>query len=96
MDMDKLAIVLAELATRLPAMIGGIESPRRNVVKERKERKRRFVAALALAGMRQSDFAARHDIDPGHLSKVLNGERDSLRLIAKVEAFIVQHLGTAA
>src|SRR5688572_21986607 len=83
MDMDELAIARAGLATKLPAMIGGTETPRRNVVKERKERKRRFVAALALAGLRQSDFADRLNIDPGHLSKVLNGERDSLRLVAK-------------
>lgn len=74
-------------------MVNGIQ---RNVVRERKERKRRFVAALALAGMRQSDFADRHDIDPGHLSKVLSGERDSLRLVGKVEAFIAQHLGKDA
>lgn len=90
--MAKLAIAWHGVATRLPAMVNDIQ---RNVVKERKERKRRFVAALALAGMRQSDFADKHDIDPGHLSKVLNGERDSLRLITKVEAFIVQHLGAA-
>lgn len=69
----------------------GLSTPA-NVAKQRRQRKQRFQAALALAGMTQADFADKHEVDPGHLSKVLGGERQSKKLSAKVEAFIAKHL----
>lgn len=73
-------------------MQNGIQSDRRTLARQRKVRKQRFAAALALAGLRQSDFADRNDVDPGHLSKVLNGDRESASLTEKVDAFIAKYL----
>lgn len=72
-------------------MTNGISTPA-NVAKQRRQRKQRFQAALALAGMTQAAFADKLDMDPGHLSKVLNGERQSLKLAAKIDAFIAKYL----
>lgn len=60
-----------------------------------KERRKRFRAALALAGMTQETFADRKDVDvsPEHLSLVLHGKRESQPLLAKVDAFIATKLG---
>lgn len=69
----------------------GLSTPA-NVAKQRRQRKQRFQAALALAGMTQADFAEKQDIDPGHLSKVLSGDRTSGKLVSKVESFISRYL----
>lgn len=54
--------------------------------------RKRFRAALALAGITQGDFAKRCGVTSGHLSWVLSGFRESASLMEKVEAFIAQHL----
>lgn len=59
-------------------------------------RKSAFRAALALARMTQVDFARAHGVTPGHLSLVVNGERESARLTAIVDAFIAEHLPSMA
>lgn len=82
---------MAGLATRLPDMSIGLSTPA-NVAKQRRQRKQRFQAALALTGMTQAGFADKHDIDPGHLSKVLSGERVSGKLVSKIDAFIAKYL----
>lgn len=74
-------------------MQNGIQPDRRTLARQVKARKQRFAAALALAGITQAEFADRNEVNPGHLSKVVNGERDSLRLLAKVDAFIAKQLG---
>ncbi len=65
--------------------------------KPRDSRKARFEAALKLAGTTAAEWAAVHDVTPGHLSQVLAGKRESKTLIDKVEAFTRAHLnGTVA
>lgn len=54
--------------------------------------RKRFRAALSLAGMTQGDFAVQADVTQGHLSQVLSGFRESGTLTEKIEAFIGQHL----
>jgi hypothetical protein len=41
-------------------------------------------------------FAREHDVTPGHLYKVLSGERQSPPLEAKVDAFIEKHVPAPA
>lgn len=76
-------------------VIGKSASP---TVRELKERRKRFRAALALAGLDAQDFADQKDVDvtPSHLSLVLHGKRESPPLIAKVDAFIAKHLKSAS
>jgi transcriptional regulator with XRE-family HTH domain len=54
-------------------------------------RKQRFKAALAYAGMTQKQFCEAAEVTKTHLHAVLNGERESPPLTAKVDAFIAQH-----
>ena len=51
-------------------------------------RKQRFLAALALRGMTQADWAAEHGVTGGHLSLVLNDRRESIPLLEKIDATI--------
>lgn len=64
---------------------------------EQRERRKRFRAALALAGMTQEGFAGRKDVgvSPEHVSLVLYGRRVSAPLLAKIDSFIAKHLGEA-
>lgn len=55
-------------------------------------RKERFKAALALAGMKATDWCEANDVTPQHLARVLGEERESNRLNDLVDAFIAQHL----
>lgn len=55
-------------------------------------RRRRLDAALKLNGMTRTDFAASVGVAKSHLSMVLNGQRESGRLTAKVDAYIAEHL----
>jgi len=55
-------------------------------------RKQLFKAALALAGLTATQWADREGLTPMHLSMVLNGKRDSLRLNEKIDAFVRKHL----
>lgn len=87
-----MAIARAALSIKLPGMQSGTQLDRRTIARQRKVRKQRFTAALALAGMTQAAFAKDTGVNPGHLSKVLNGERDSDRLTEKVELFIAKYL----
>lgn len=50
-------------------------------------RRKRFLAALALEGMDQRDFAAVAGVSAGHLSLVLSGKRESGSLVDKIDAF---------
>lgn len=61
-------------------------------VREQKERRKRFRAALALAGKDAQDFAEEADVTASHLSLVLHGKRESAILLQKVDAFIAKHL----
>lgn len=61
-------------------------------MREQTERRKRFRAALALAGIDAQDFAKSADVGAPHLSQVLHGKRDSAVLVAKVDAFIAKHL----
>lgn len=60
-------------------------------------RKARFMAALALKGMTQGDWARQEDIHRGYLNRVLNGHLESRTLVNKIENFILdselQHVG---
>lgn len=55
-------------------------------------RKRMFKAALALADRRVVDFASEQGVTPAHLYAVLSGERESVKLLAAVDAFIAEHI----
>jgi hypothetical protein len=59
-------------------------------------RKARFRAALALAGMTAEEWAEQQDVTPGHLSQVLAGKRESQTLIEKIEAFTKKHVAAVA
>lgn len=56
-------------------------------------RQARFRAALALARITAEAWATEQGVTGGHLSKVVNGERESASLLAKVDAFIAKQLG---
>jgi hypothetical protein len=56
-------------------------------------RKARFRKALAVAKTSQAAFARTHGISPAHLSFVLSGQRDSLTLTRKIDAFVKDQLG---
>lgn len=58
-------------------------------------RKSAFRAALALARMTQGEFAAREGVSGSHLSLVLDGKRESERLVAAIDAFTARHLPQA-
>jgi hypothetical protein len=60
--------------------------------KAKTSRKQLFQAARALAGITAAQWADHEDITPEHLSLVLNGKRESARLVEKVDAFIREHL----
>lgn len=55
-------------------------------------RKARFMAALRIAGMTQTDWADLHGVTQGHLSQVLSGDRVSRSLTEKIDAFAGKHL----
>jgi hypothetical protein len=55
-------------------------------------RRKAFRAALALAGTTARAFADQQGVTPEHLSYVLNGQRESRRLMDEVDAFIAKHL----
>jgi gp16 family phage-associated protein len=61
--------------------------------KVKTSRKQLFKAALAIAGVTAAQWASNNDLSPEHVSFVLNGKRESARLIAKIDAFIVEHVG---
>lgn len=58
-------------------------------------RKARFRAALALAQLTQEQWAEQNGVTASHLSRVLAGERDSMRLLEKVDAFTRKHMKVA-
>jgi hypothetical protein len=64
----------------------------KKVTREREMRKRRFLAALALAGLTREGWATQQGITATHLYMVLRGERESASLNGKIDAFIDQYL----
>ena len=59
-------------------------------------RRKRFRAALALAGMSLTKWAELEGVTRQHLNEVLNGKRVSAPLNEKIEAFTKQHLSKVA
>lgn len=53
-------------------------------------RRARFRAALGLAQLSASQWAAEHNVTAGHLSLVVCGKRESQRLTEKIDAFIAK------
>lgn len=60
-----------------------------NMARVDSSRKARFKAALARAGITQTDWAAQNGITPGHLGNTLRG-RESKSLEDKIDAFIAE------
>jgi predicted transcriptional regulator len=60
------------------------------------DRKAQFAAALRLAGMTQARWAEQRGLSQAHVSLVLNGHRESLRLLAEMDRFIAEHLQPVA
>lgn len=56
------------------------------------DRKQRFRAALALLGQTQEQFAESYGVTPSHLSRVVNGGRDSGSLDRAIDDFIARTL----
>jgi transcriptional regulator with XRE-family HTH domain len=54
-------------------------------------RKRRFRAALAMAGLTAAEFAESVEVTPTHLSFVLSGKRNSARVAEAIDQFIKRH-----
>ena len=59
-------------------------------------RKARFRAALALARTTETAWADEQGITRQHLYLVLKGDRQSVPLVAKIEAFIARQFGEKA
>jgi hypothetical protein len=59
-------------------------------------RKARFLAALALAEMTMTQWADQEGVTAGHLSQVLDGKRDSMTLVEKVDRFTDTRLAAAS
>lgn len=60
------------------------------------DRKARFKAALALAGVTAEEWAAEERVTTGHLYQVLGGKRESTSLVERIDRFIDQYLGKVA
>lgn len=60
--------------------------------KTESSRKARFLAALALAEMTMTEWATSEGVTLGHLSQVLDGKRESLTLMEKVDRFTRERL----
>ena len=58
-------------------------------------RRTRFLKALATQGMTASGWAQQNGISKAHLSYVLRGERDSVRLNKKIDEYIRTTTSTA-
>lgn len=58
--------------------------------KLRPDRKARFKAALALAGMGVDEWAKGEKVTRQHVNATLNSERESASLIEKIDAFIAK------
>jgi hypothetical protein len=58
------------------------------MTKKGAQRKKEFMAALALLGETQAEWAIRHGITPGHLSHILCGRRESGRVDGLMDAYI--------
>lgn len=56
----------------------------------RPDRKRRFKAALALAGLTAQQWAEKEEITRQHLNATLNDESESRPLTEKIDAFIAE------
>ena len=56
-------------------------------------RRSRFLRALGVAGLSQNGWGREYGTSAAHLSYVLRGQRDSVVLNAKIDAFIQKHLG---
>jgi hypothetical protein len=54
-------------------------------------RRASFRSALVMAGLTQGKWAADVGVSLGHLSEVLHEKRQSLALVAKIDAFIAAH-----
>ena len=54
----------------------------------RPDRKRKFKAALALAGLTASQWADKESVTRQHLNATLNNESESKPLTEKIDAFI--------
>lgn len=61
----------------------------RNMAKLDRSRKARFKAALALAGITQTEWAEHQGVTAGHLGNTLRG-RESKVLEEKIDAFIAE------
>lgn len=55
-------------------------------------RKKAFTAALVLLGKTHREWAQEQGVTASHLSLVLNGRRESGRLIAQIDAVIAKQL----
>lgn len=62
----------------------------RNMTKETLERKRRFKASLALAGMTVKEWVAFHKCTATHFNEVINGNRVSARIDTAIDSFIAR------
>lgn len=60
------------------------------------KKRKQLRAALALAGLTQEQFARKQDVTPEHLSYVMNGHRESERLMQEVDAFVAKYLPESA
>lgn len=56
----------------------------------RPDRKRKFKAALALAGLTAQQWAEKEGVTRQHLNSTLNDESESKPLTEKIDAFIVE------
>ena len=60
-------------------------------MKQVKNLRKHFRAALALTGQTQDSWAKAHAIAPSVLSMVLSGKRENAAILEKIEAFTTKH-----
>lgn len=66
------------------------------MTKDMIQRKREFAAALKFFGSTQGKWAAKNGITASYLSTVLNGHKESIRLLAKVDAYVGEFRAAAS
>lgn len=67
-----------------------------NIMRAIEARRKRFRAALALAGVSLKQWASTEGVTRQHVREVLLGRRVSAPLNEKIDAFIAQHLKKVA
>jgi hypothetical protein len=93
---EKKSLDLAAGIYTIPAVTHSPNNRKHPPTRAREATKRRFLAALRIAGMTMSQWAAGQNVTQGYVSNVLAGRHISHRLDAEIAAFSDKHLRNVA